>query len=139
MKSLERILLVIGGFFLIVAIAYSVWTTVDQGQPEWVGVVALTLLFVFSGFIAFYLWFERKPFRVKILPEDRLDADVDEAEFELGQFSPWSWWPILLAATVGFAMFGMAVGIWPAFFVAPLVLWGIIGWSFEYYRGHLKH
>ncbi|MGO2112037.1 MAG: aa3-type cytochrome oxidase subunit IV [Pseudoclavibacter sp.] len=139
MKSLERILTILALFFLVVTIAYTIWTTIDTGGPEWVGVVALFLMFLFSGFIAFYMWFERRPFRVKVLPEDRLDGEIDEAEQELGQFSPWSWWPIMLAACIGFVMFGMAVGAWPTFFIAPLLLLGIFGWSFEYYRGHLKH
>lgn len=139
MKSLEKILLVMMVFFFVTAVGYTVWTIIDTGGPEWVGVMTLFLMALFSAFIAFYLWFEGKPFRLKLLPEDRLDANIDEADPELGQFSPWSWWPILLAMTIGVTLVGMSVGWWPVFFVAPLVIWAIIGWGFEYYRGHLKH
>ena len=32
------------------------------------------------------------------LPEDRLDANIDDGDAEQGHFSPWSWWPIMLAS-----------------------------------------
>lgn len=139
MKSMEKILLVLMAFFLIVGVGYTVWTVIHDGKPEWVGVMTLILSGVFTGFVAFYLWYEGKPFKLKILPEDRLDGEIEEAEYEVGQFSPWSWWPILLAGTVGLALVGTAVGWWPVFFIAPLLIWAIFGWAFEYYRGHLKH
>ena len=139
MKPLQKILWVMLAFFTVMTIVYTVWTIMTFGHPEWVGVVTLGLMAVFSVFIAFYLGVENKPFKLRLLPEDRLDGNIDEAEEELGHFSPWSWWPILLAAACGAALVGASVGWWPIFFAAPILVWAIIGWSFEYYRHHLKH
>lgn len=139
MKNLQLILWWLVAFYTIVFIGYTVWTILATGGPEWVGVVTLLLMAVFSLFIAFYLGIENKPFKGRPLVEDRLDGNIDEAEEELGHFAPHSWWPILLAGCVGLALVGASVGWWPLFFAAPLLVWAIIGWSFEYYRGHLKH
>ena len=139
MKSLQKILWWLLGFYLIMTVVYTIWTVNVYGHPEWVGVVTLALMAMFSVFIGFYMGVENKPFKMRLLPEDRLDGNIEDAEEELGQFSPWSYWPILLAATVGFVLVGISVGWWPVFFIAPLLLWALVGWSMEYYRGHLRH
>lgn len=139
MKTLQIILYVLVAFFGVVGVGYTVWTSVFYGGPEWVGILTILLMAVFSLFIGFYLGVEKKPFINRPLPEDRLDAEIADADEELGQFSPWSWWPVLLAGTIGFTLVGVSVGWWPVFFIAPIVLWAIIGWAMEYYRHHLKH
>ena len=53
---------------------------------------------VLSAFIAFYLGRVHREQGAE-LPEDRLDANIDDGDAELGFFSPWSWWPIMLAAS----------------------------------------
>lgn len=70
------------------------------------------------------------------LPEDRLDANIDDGDAELGFFSPWSWWPIVLAGGAALAFLGLAVGFWITFIAVPLALIGLVGWVFEYYRGN---
>jgi len=64
------------------------------------------------------------------------DADIDDGDPELGFYSPWSWWPIILAAGAAIALLGFAVGIWIAFYAVPLVLIALVGWTYEYYRGY---
>lgn len=71
-----------------------------------------------------------------VLPEDRLDANIDDGDSEQGFFSPWSWWPILLAAGGALLFMGIAIGIWIAFFGAALTIISLVGWVYEYYRGN---
>ena len=135
-------------FFGLAAAVYAVWTAVDWGYgasriadahvtpgPEWAGTVALALTTVLSAFIAFYLGRVHKAQGAE-LPEDRLDANIDDGDAELGFFSPWSWWPILLAAGAALAFLGLAVGFWIAFLAVPIVLVALVGWVYEYYRGN---
>ncbi|WP_230006844.1 cytochrome c oxidase subunit 4, partial [Microbacterium sp. Bi128] len=55
---------------------------------------------------------------------------------EMGEFSPWSWWPIILAGSAAIAVIGLAVGSWlvPVAFVIFVI--AIVGWVYEYYRGY---
>jgi len=135
-------------FFALAAIVYAVWTSIDGGYgasriadahvtpgPEWAGTVTLALTTVLSAFIAFYLGRVHKAQGAE-LPEDRLDANIDDGDAELGFFSPWSWWPILLASGAALAFLGLAVGFWIAFIAVPIVIIGLVGWVYEYYRGN---
>lgn len=124
-------------FFVLSAVAYSWWTaydTLDYGV-EWVGAVALTLCAVLAAFIGFFLSRVHKA-QGGALPEDRLDANIDDGDPELGFFSPWSWWPIALAGGAALAMVGLAVGFWLVFIAVPIVFVCIVGWVYEYYRGN---
>lgn len=125
-------------FFLLSAIAYSVWSYlagVDDHLIEWVGTVALTLSAVLAAFIAFYLGRVHKA-QGGQLPEDRLDANIDDGDPELGFFSPWSWWPIALAAGAALLFLGLAVGPWISFIAVPIAVISLVGWVYEYYRGN---
>ena len=56
---------------------------------------------------------------------------------EIGFYSPWSWWPIVS---------GRQAQLWPSWaslwgtgclsMPLPFVLIGIVGWTYEYYRGY---
>ncbi|WP_308796309.1 cytochrome c oxidase subunit 4 [Agromyces silvae] len=126
-------------FFLIAAGIYTFWSWVSGMEPvtgiEWVGTVAITLSAVLSAFIAFYLGRVHKA-QGGQLPEDRLDANIDDGDPELGFFSPWSWWPICLAAGAALAFLGLAVGFWIAYIAVPIALISLVGWVYEYYRGN---
>jgi hypothetical protein len=102
---------------------------------EWIGTIAIGLSGTLATFIAFYLQVQLRN-QGGVLPEDRLDADIDDGDPELGFYSPWSWWPFMLAAGAAIAMLGFAVGIWVAFYAIPVVLIALVGWSYEYYRGY---
>ncbi len=121
-------------FFVVVAAIYGVWTVIDTGQLEWVGTIAIALSGILSGFIAFYL---DRVFAAQggDLPEDRLDANIDDGDAELGFFSPWSWWPIMLGGALALFMLGLAVGFWICFIAAGILAISIVGWVYEYYRG----
>ena len=52
--------------------------------------------------------------------EDREDAEIDERDPEVGFFSPWSSWPVLLSAARSLVVLGLAIS----------------GWVYEYHRGN---
>lgn len=126
---------ILAGFFALAAAIYIAWTSLVYGEPEWVGAVAVSLLAVLGAFIAFYLGRVHSAQGAE-LPEDRVDANIDDGDAELGFFSPWSWWPIILAAGAGIGILGLAVGWWMFFIALPVVFLALVGWVYEYYRGN---
>lgn len=135
---------ILSGFFLLAAAGYTVWSIIDfQGNPagrhapgvEWVGTVGITLSAILSAFLAFYLTITHRG-QGGELPEDRLDAAIDDGDPEIGHFAPWSWWPFVLGVGLSLAFLGLAVGIWVSFIGAPIVIVGLIGWYYEFYRNN---
>jgi cytochrome c oxidase subunit IV len=128
---------ILAAFFGLAAIVYGVWSALDEVDPgmEWAGTVALSLTTVLAAFIAFYLGRVHKAQGAE-LPEDRIDANIDDGDAELGFFSPWSWWPIILATGAALAFLGLAIGFWITFIAIPVVIVALVGWVYEYYRGN---
>ena len=128
-------------FFLIVSIGYTTWSilahpTLPLVQSiEWVGTIALLFTALMSALIAFYMGRVHKAQRGE-LPEDTLTADIDDGAPELGEFSPWSWWPIVLAFSASLAILGLAVGTWLFPIGLAVFVVAIVGWVYEYYRGY---
>lgn len=137
MRANVNLFWILTGFFAIVAVAYGYFTAADEGDPgiEWAGTIAVALAGVLSAFIAFYLGRVHRAQGAE-LPEDRLDANIDDGDAELGFFSPWSWWPVTLAAAAALSFLGLAIGPWLTFVAAPLALVALVGWVYEYYRGN---
>ncbi|MGN6088408.1 MAG: cytochrome c oxidase subunit 4 [Actinomycetes bacterium] len=113
-------------FFLIVAAVYGFWS------QELAGTTALILTAAMSGLLGFYVTFTER--RLSDLPEDNLDAEVDEGAGEIGFYSPHSWWPLAVAASGAAAFLGIVFGWW--LLGAGLVALGLssVGLVFEYYR-----
>lgn len=133
----------LSGFFLLVFAFYTVWNIIAYTTAEvlwfsaieWVGSVALLFTAFMAALIAFYIQ------RVHVaqggeLPEDVLTADIDDGDPEMGEFSPWSWWPIVLAFSAGLAFIGLAVGAWMVPIGLGVFAVAIVGWVYEYYRGY---
>ena len=152
MHAQARIFWILSAFFVVVDIAYVTWSIAQnnagyvtqlagtegrgQGSPvEWAGTVTIGLSAILAAFVGFYLGRTNKSVG-GVLPEDRLDANIDDGDAEQGFFSPWSWWPILLAAGGALLFMGIAIGIWIAFFGAALTVISLVGWVYEYYRGN---
>jgi ribose/xylose/arabinose/galactoside ABC-type transport system permease subunit len=135
MKASEILFWSLAGYFFVIGNLYAGWGLLQKGYIDWSGGTPLGLCAVLAALIAFFLNRTRKS-QGGVLPEDRGDATIDEGDAELGQFSPWSWWPLVLAASAFLVFLGFAVGIWIAFIGAPLAVIGIVGWQFEYYRGY---
>jgi len=135
MKTSIILLWVLTAYFALLTAIYTVWAIIDTGELEWVGTIAIALSGGLAALIAFYLQIQLKN-QGGSLPEDRLDAEIDDGDPEVGFYSPWSWWPVILAAGAGIAMVGFSVGIWVALYGLPLVLIALVGWTYEYYRGY---
>jgi hypothetical protein len=147
-----RLFWILAGFFVLAGITYVVWTAVYNAQGlatqpaggqgasgggpvEWVGTVGLFLTAILSAFIAFYLGRVHSA-QGGELPEDRLNANIDDGDAEQGFFSPWSWWPLMLGGSAALLFLGIVVGTWIIFIAIPLTLISLVGWTYEYYRGN---
>jgi hypothetical protein len=136
MRVEARLFGVLCGLFFAFAIAYGLWTWIDSGNVEVVGLTALILTGGLALIVGSYFWFVAR--RIDPRPEDRLDADIAEGAGELGFFSPGSYWPVTLAGAAATAGFGIAFSQW--WLVAGSivgVLFAVGGLLFEYYtKGH---
>ena len=98
-----------------------------------IGTTALVMTGGLAFLVAFYILYTNK--RLDGLPEDRANAEIDEADPEYGFYSPHSWWPL----PVGFAAMLIALGFifvaWLAVLGVMVLLVAVVGWLFEYYRG----
>lgn len=137
MKSNIVIFTIVTVYFLIVGVLYTVWNLFTHNYVEWAGSVALIGCAFLAGFIAVYLWLVQKK-QGGVLIEDLPDSDIDDGDPEVGEFSPWSWWPLALSLACALFILGIAVGFsfWLSFFSIPLIIIAVVGWVYEYYRGH---
>ncbi|MDO4241492.1 MAG: cytochrome c oxidase subunit 4 [Microbacteriaceae bacterium] len=137
MKSNIVIYAILAAYFFAIATLYTVWhMAAYHGEIEWAGSLAI----FGSGFFAlFYVVWLQMSYKKQggELDEDRELAEIDDADPELGEFSPWSWWPLLLSFGIAVVTLGFCVnGIWMAFYGMPIVLVGVVGLIYEYYRGN---
>ena len=135
---------ILAGFFFVADIIYTFWslntywltvgTVLEPASPvEWVGTVGIALTGLLSVLIAFYLNLVHKA-QGGELAEDRLDANIDDGDAEQGFFSPWSWWPMVLAFGAALVFLGLAIGVWVSLIGGPIAFIAIVGWVYEYYR-----
>ncbi|WP_267241166.1 cytochrome c oxidase subunit 4 [Streptomyces sp. PR69] len=127
MKIQGKMFIWLSVFILAMAIVYGVWA------KEPVGTTALFLSFGLAIMIGYYLAFTAR--RVDDLAQDNKEADVADEAGEVGFFSPHSWQPLSLAIGGALAFLAVAIGWWLLYFSLPLILVGVWGWVFEYYRG----
>ena len=114
-------------FVLAMAVVYGVWSKEPAGNT------ALFLAFGLSIMIGFYLGFTAK--RVDVGAQDNKEADVADDAGEVGFFSPHSWQPLALGFGGALAFLSVAIGWWLLYFSVPVIMIGLYGWVFEYYRG----
>ncbi|MFF5972504.1 cytochrome c oxidase subunit 4 [Streptomyces sp. NPDC012769] len=127
MKIQGKMFIWLSVFVLAMAVLYGVWS------KEPVGTTALFLAFGLCIMVGYYLAFTAK--RVDAMAQDDKEADVADEAGEVGFFAPHSWQPLSLAIGGALAFLAMALGWWLLYFSAPLILVGIFGWVFEFYRG----
>jgi len=139
-KTNATLFWILGCFFFVADSVYIFWSLVDpaHARVEWVGAFAVGLSGVLSCFIAFYLGRSHSS-QGGELPEDRLDANIDDGDAEQGFFSPWSWWPVMLGGSAALVFLGMAVGLWICFIGGAIAVISLVGWIYEYYRGYFAH
>lgn len=102
-----------------------------------IGTTALVMTGALAFLVAFYILYTAK--RVYPRPEDRDDADIDEADPEYGFFSPHSWWPLPVALGAMIVALGFIFAVWAIVLGVAVLMLGIIGWLFEYYRREFAH
>lgn len=131
MRANITILLILGAFFALLTAVYTLWNLAVFGAVEWVGTVAFAFMVALCALIGFFLV---RSLRAQhgALPEDRATADIEDGDPEIGFFSPYSWWPLALAATAGVGFLGLAIGPWLAVIAAPLLAVALVGWVSEY-------
>jgi uncharacterized membrane protein len=101
------------------------------------GTTALALAVLLASLIGYYTLFTGR--RLPERPEDSPEGEMDEGVGELGFFSPHSWWPLFVGLGASLAAIGVAIGWW-LFLIGMLsTLMAVIGFVFEYYRGHYAH
>jgi hypothetical protein len=118
---------IVAVFLAAAGILYWQWS----GDPT--GTTALTLAFGLSFLLWFYLFVTSRRL-VGPRPEDRPDAEVADGAGELGFFSPHSWWPLIAAASSAVTMMGLFFGWWLTILGAGFLLYGVLGFLFEYYK-----
>jgi hypothetical protein len=141
MKATRNLFWILAAFCALASVTYVVWGLSDKtfgGHVEPVGTVGLILVTLLSILIAVFLTIVHRGEGGE-LPEDRLDANIDDGEAEQGFFSPWSWWPVMLGASAALMFTGLAVGNWLCFIAVPLAAVSLIGLIFEYQRGYFGH
>ncbi|MCU1578170.1 MAG: cytochrome c oxidase subunit 4 [Rhodoglobus sp.] len=145
MGTNTRLFWILAGFFFFADALYITWSLLVSATPadatappkvEWVGAVAIGLTGVLSVLIAFYLGRIHRAQGGNELPEDRLDANIDDGDAEQGHFSPWSWWPVVLAGAAALVFLGVAIGPWISFIGGSILIVALVGWVYEYYRGY---
>jgi uncharacterized membrane protein len=101
------------------------------------GSTALALSIALAFLIGFYLLFTGR--RLPKRPEDDGDGEIEQGTGELGFFSPHSWWPLFVGLAGALAAIGVAVGWWLFLMGMLAIVLSVIGFVFEYYRGHYAH
>jgi Cytochrome c oxidase subunit IV len=101
------------------------------------GTTALALAIGLAVLTGFYVLFTGR--RLPVRPEDNPEGEIAEGTGEIGFFSPHSWWPVWLGVAAAIAALGMAIGWWLFLIGLMLTVFAVIGFVFEYYRGHFAH
>jgi hypothetical protein len=132
MKVESRIFEVVTVFFFAVAIVYALLA------QEAVGVAALFLTGGLALIIGTYFRFVSR--RLEQRPEDNPEAEVTDGAGDVGFFSPGSYWPLGVAASV--ALFGISLAffyVWAMVISAVLLLMAVAGLVFEYHIRPAEH
>lgn len=133
MKFETRLFLVITAFFALASMIYGLWSR----WQEPVGLAALILVTGLAGMIGFYLGLLGR--RIDPRPEDDPYGEIDQGAGDQGVYSPWSWWPLVVASAAALAFLALAVGWWLLVPAVGLAVIALVGWVFEFSRGQHAH
>ena len=125
---------IFGGFTVFFVLISAIYWYVSRDP---IGTTALALCGGLSFLVGFYVLYTAK--RVYPRPEDRLDADIEEADPEYGFFSPHSWWPLAVGFGTFLVCLGLIFAVWVTVLGVTVLMLAIVGWLFEYYRGDFAH
>ncbi|ADG74975.1 conserved hypothetical protein [Cellulomonas flavigena DSM 20109] len=119
-------------FFFPIGLIYGLWS-----DGEAVGTVSIPLVGGLVGMIGGY--FALLARRIDPRPEDDELGEIEQGAGVQGTFSPWSWWPLVVAIAASVGFLALAVGWWLMVPAAALSVVGLVGWLFEYSRGQHAH
>ena len=129
MRVEARIFEIITAFFFASAVIYGLWS---HGEP--VGSAAITLTGGLTLIIGTYFRFVSR--RVRMRPEDNVDAEISDGAGELGFFSPGSYWPFGMALAASVLGYAVALNQWWLVAIGvALVIGTVTGLVFEYHIG----
>lgn len=131
MKTEGRLFAVGCVLFLLIAGIY--W----HFSHDPIGTTALAMSGGLAFLVGFYLLYTSK--RVYPRPEDRGDANIDEADPEYGFYSPNSWWPLVVGFATFLVVLGLVFAVWLVVLGACVLAVALVGWLFEYYRRDFVH
>jgi len=129
MKIEYKMFGVIGVFFFVVGSIYGIFSNWEEP----VGSVALYLSGGLCALIGGFLWWTGR--KIDLRPDDDPFGEQGDVEGDYGFFSPHSWWPLFLGASLALVALGLAVGWWLVMLAVPFVALAAIGWVFEYFHG----
>ena len=125
MKANYRLFVGLAIFYAIIAFVYY------YVGGEALGISCLILSSLLAAMIGYYLWFTNRRIGTT-LPEDNLLGEIADSASELGFYSPHSWWPLPVAASMFAAGLGLLVGWWLVLLAVGALVISIIGFVTEY-------
>jgi Cytochrome c oxidase subunit IV len=129
MRVEARIFEINTAFFFLSAVIYGLWST---GEP--VGTAALILTGGLTLIVGTYFRFVSR--RVRMRPEDNVDAEISDGAGELGFFSPGSYWPFGMGLGATVIGVSLAFGQWWLVAIGVIVILITVGGLvFEYHIG----
>lgn len=129
MRVEARIFEINTAFFFLSAVVYGLWSA---GEP--VGTACLILTGGLTLIIGSYFRFVSR--RVRMRPEDNVEAETSDGAGELGFFSPGSYWPVGIALAASVLGFALAFDLWWLVAIGVVVvLITVAGLVFEYHVG----
>jgi hypothetical protein len=113
----------IGLFCVVTDVIYWVYSK-DPTGTACLGISA-GLGFMIAG----YLLFTDR--RIGATPQDRPNAEISDGAGEIGNFTPYSWWPIAIAFSVMLLCLGMIFAMWLALIGGIGLVAAVSGLIFE--------
>lgn len=123
------------GFFFFVPVGFLYG--VLSGWHEPAGAAAIMLCGGMAILVGAYLWQVHKSIDPR--PSDNPEAEIADGDPEFGFYSPYSGWPIVLAAGAAASFASFAIGWWVLAIGLGVTIIGIVGWFFEYTKGRFAH
>jgi len=128
-----KLFLFLAPFFVLVGVIYGFVTHFQEP----VGYLGIPLVGALVAMVGAYLALTAR--RIDPRPEDDEEGEIEQGAGDQGVYSPWSWWPLVIAAAAAIAFLGLAVGWWVLYIGFILGVIGLVGWVFEFSRGQHAH